>query len=52
MDRYVCTICGHEYDPSRGESRMGIPAGMVFEKLPASWQCPVCGAGQALFKKA
>ena len=52
MDKFVCTICGHLYDPSIGESAQNIAAGTAFEKLPAGWECPVCGAAKPLFQKA
>lgn len=51
MDRYACTICGHEYNPAKGEAAQDIPAGTAFEQLPADWVCPVCGAEKRLFKK-
>jgi rubredoxin len=38
--KWECTICGYIYDED-------VP----FEKLPADWKCPVCGAGKAAFKK-
>ncbi len=52
MEHYVCAICGHEYDPSKGEPAQDIPAGTAFETLPSDWTCPVCGAEKRLFKKA
>jgi len=52
MDNYVCTICGHTYDPSVGEPVQDIPAGIAFEQLPAGWECPICGAAKTLFQKA
>jgi rubredoxin len=51
MDKYTCAICGHEYNPTKGEPAQGIPAGISFEQLPADWQCPVCGAEKNLFQK-
>jgi len=52
MDKYVCTICGHTYDPLVGEPAQGIPAGTAFEQLPDDWRCPVCSAEKRLFIKA
>ena len=52
MEKYVCTICGHVYDPLTGESAQNIAAGIAFEDLPAGWECPVCGAAKNLFSKA
>lgn len=42
---YHCAVCGHVYDPRRDGD------GRPFEKLPESWQCPVCGAPKAAFRR-
>ena len=39
-EKYVCSICGYEYD---GE----IP----FEELPEDYKCPVCKQPKSVFKK-
>lgn len=52
MDIYICSICGHEYNPEKGEISQKIPAGTAFDQLPADWVCPVCGAKKGLFNKA
>jgi flavin reductase (DIM6/NTAB) family NADH-FMN oxidoreductase RutF/rubredoxin len=49
MQRYVCGVCGHVYDPKEGDPGNGIPPGTAFEDLPADWQCPVCGAPRTEF---
>jgi rubredoxin len=49
MKKYVCNICGYVYDPAVGDSESGIKAGTPFEKLPADWVCPVCGASKSDF---
>ncbi|MDD1652486.1 MAG: rubredoxin [Methanomicrobiales archaeon] len=51
MDVYQCQICGHEYDPRRGEHEQGIAPGISFADLPETWTCPVCGAEKQLFKR-
>lgn len=38
--RYVCTVCGYEYDGD-------VP----FEELPEGFVCPLCGVGKEMFKK-
>ncbi len=38
--RYVCTVCGYEYDGD-------VP----FEELPGDWKCPLCGVGKEKFEK-
>ncbi|MGA2332832.1 MAG: rubredoxin [Syntrophales bacterium] len=51
MSKYICEICGYIYDPEKGDSSGGIPAGTPFEKLPDSWRCPICGVDKTMFKK-
>lgn len=51
MQKYVCDICGYEYDPATGDEP-NAPAGTSFENLPADWTCPVCGAGKDQFNPA
>lgn len=51
MDKYVCTLCGYEYDPAVGDLDNGIPAGTAFEDLPEDWVCPLCGASKSDFEK-
>lgn len=48
--KYLCTVCGHVYDPAQGDPDNGIPPGTVFEDLPADWSCPDCGATKADFE--
>jgi rubredoxin len=45
MAKYKCTVCGWIYDPTTGDPDRGIAPGTPFEKLPDSWQCPMCGFG-------
>jgi rubredoxin len=52
MTNYVCLICGHEYNPEKGEPKQNIPPETPFSALPADWTCPVCGAEKKLFKEA
>lgn len=49
MERFICTICGHVYDPEKGEPRQNIPPGTAFSNLPGDWLCPVCSAGKDAF---
>lgn len=48
--KYVCTICGYEYNPEEGDPSMNIPPGTKFEDLPADWVCPICFANKDLFE--
>lgn len=52
MQKYVCTVCGYEYDPAEGDPDNGVPAGTPWEKVPADWTCPLCGAGKGDFESA
>jgi flavorubredoxin/rubredoxin len=49
--KYVCEICGYEYDEATGDPENGIPAGTKFEDLPEDFTCPLCGVGKENFKK-
>ncbi len=51
MVKYKCSVCGYVYDPALGDPDNGVVAGTAFEKLPAGWVCPVCGALQDAFEK-
>jgi flavin reductase (DIM6/NTAB) family NADH-FMN oxidoreductase RutF/rubredoxin len=50
MKKYKCTVCGYIYDPAKGDPDGGIAPGTPFEKLPADWTCPVCGATKDQFE--
>ena len=45
MQRYICALCGYEYDPETGLPECGIPERTEFEDLPEDFACPLCGAG-------
>lgn len=48
--KYECILCGFVYDPLRGDTENGIPAGTPFDALPDDWTCPECGAGKDEFQ--
>ena len=52
MDKYVCLVCGWEYDPQTGDPANDVAAGTAFEDLPQDWLCPICGVGKDQFEKA
>jgi rubredoxin len=52
MKKYVCSVCGYEYDPSVGDPDGGIAPGTAFEDIPDDWVCPVCGATKDMFEPA
>jgi rubredoxin len=51
MDKYICSVCGYEYDPAKGDPDNGIAPGTAFEDLPEDWVCPLCGVGKDEFNK-
>lgn len=50
--RYVCSGCGYEYIPERGDEEAEIAPGTLFEKLPEDWVCPECAEGKGQFIEA
>ena len=46
MAKYICDVCGYEYDPAAGDPDNGIAPGTPFESLPEDWTCPLCGVGK------
>ena len=52
MKKYVCEVCGWEYDPEVGAPDAGIAPGTPFEALPEDFECPVCGVGKDQFAEA
>ncbi len=52
MGKFVCTICGYEYDPEVGDLENGVEPGTPFDSLPDNWICPLCGAGKDEFEKS
>ena len=52
MKKYVCVVCGYEYDPAQGDETQYIKPGTAFEDLPEDWVCPLCGVGKDQFEEA
>ena len=52
MTKYVCELCGWEYDEAAGAPEDDIEPGTRFEDLPEDFVCPLCGAGKEDFSKA
>jgi rubredoxin len=50
MRKYKCTLCGYIYDPAKGDPENGVAPGTPWEKLPAEWVCPECGADKDAFE--
>lgn len=49
MKKYRCKLCGHIYDPEKGDPSSDIAPGTPFEDLPDSWKCPSCGVPKDKF---
>lgn len=49
--KYVCTLCGWEYDETAGAPEQGIAPGTKFDDLPEDFECPLCGAPKSEFEK-
>ena len=52
MSKYVCDVCGYEYDEAIGEPDNGIAPGTSFKELPDDYACPLCAVGKENFSKA
>ena len=52
MEKYVCSVCGYEYDPAQGDPDNGVAPGTAFEDIPDSWVCPLCAVGKDEFEPA
>ena len=52
MEKYVCDICGYEYDPKVGDPDNGVAPGTAFKDLPEDWVCPECGVDTDSFSPA
>ena len=50
VKKFVCELCGYEYDPEIGDPDNGIEEGTEFEDLPEDWVCPLCGATKENFE--
>ena len=47
--KWVCNICGYEYDEEQGDPDNGIEPGT---KMDEDFVCPLCGVGKDDFSKA
>ena len=49
--KYVCDVCGWEYDEELGYPEGGIAPGTKFEDLPDDFECPLCLVGKDEFSE-
>ncbi|BAY31777.1 rubredoxin-type Fe(Cys)4 protein [Nostoc carneum NIES-2107] len=52
MSKYICSVCGYEYDPEAGDPDSGVEPSTTFDEISDDWVCPVCGAGKEEFEPA
>ncbi len=52
MKKYVCEVCGSEYDEAAGAPDLDIAPGTKFEHLPVDFVCPLCSVGKDQFSVA
>ena len=50
--KYVCDVCGYEYDEALGDPDHGIAPGTKWEDVPEDFECPLCGVGKDQFSAA
>ena len=49
--KYVCDVCGWEYDEELGYPEGGIAPGTKWEDVPEDFQCPLCMVGKDEFSE-
>ena len=49
MKKYVCDVCGWEYDPAQGTE--GVAPGTPWEQVAEDFVCPLCKHGAEDFEK-
>lgn len=50
--KYVCDVCGWEYDEEKGCPEEGIAPGTKWEDLGKNFVCPLCSVGKDEFSVA
>ncbi len=50
MKKYICSLCGYEYDSRYGDEENGIGSDISIEELPVDWVCPSCAASKDDFE--
>ena len=49
--KYVCDVCGWEYDEEKGYPEGGIAPGTKWEDIPEDFECPLCSVGKDQFSE-
>ena len=50
--KYICSICGWEYDEVQGYPEGSIPAGTLWDNVADTFTCPLCGVGKDMFSES
>ncbi len=50
--KYICSVCGYEYEEDAGDPASGIAPGTKWEDVPEDYTCPLCGVGKNEFEEA
>ena len=51
MAKYVCDLCGWEYDEEKGYPEAGIAPDTAWDDVPEDFECPVCCVGKDQFSE-
>ena len=49
--KYVCSICGWEYNEAEGYPEGGIAPGTKWEDVPEDFHCPLCSVEKDLINE-
>ena len=49
--KYVCDLCGWEYDEDKGYPEVGIAPGTLWEDVPEDFECPLCCVDKEQFSE-
>ena len=49
--KYVCNVCGWEYDEAAGDTAHGLAEGTPWENVPSDFECPLCGVDKSQFSQ-
>ena len=47
--KYICDVCGWEYEEAQGCPEAGIAPGTPWENVPEDFECPLCLVGKDQF---
>ena len=47
--KYICDVCGWEYDEAAGYPEGGIAPGTKWEDVPEDFECPLCSVPKEQF---